>query len=49
MVVVLGRGAPVLVRVAVLGWGGGFMVGMGWEGREDGKEQRSDDSKCGAE
>ncbi len=38
-------GATVLVRVVVLGWGREFMVGMGWEGREDGKQQKSDDSK----
>ncbi len=46
--VVLGWGAPVLVRVGMLSWGGGFMVGMVWEGRrEDGEEQQSSDDSCG--
>jgi hypothetical protein len=31
--VLLDWGAPVLVRDTVFSWGGGFMVGMVWEGR----------------
>jgi hypothetical protein len=45
--VVLGWDAPALVKVAILSCGGGFMMGMVWEGRgEDGEGQQSDDS-CG--
>jgi hypothetical protein len=44
VLVVLGWGAPLLMNVAVLSWGGWFMVGIVWKGREDGKEQQSDDS-----
>ncbi len=39
VVMVMGRGVLVLVRIAKLGWGGGFMVGMGWKLTENGKEQ----------
>ncbi len=44
--VILGWGAPVLVGVVLCCWGGGFMVGMVWEGRMEGWEGQQGDGSC---
>ncbi len=44
--VLLGWGAPVLVRVLLCCWGGGFMVGMVREGRKEGGAGQQGDGSC---
>ncbi len=45
--VLLGWGAPVLVRAVLCCWGGGFMMGMVCEGRREGGEVEQSGDSCG--